>query len=357
MDSWSELQAVVDALSVRLGRPVLVDDVDLRPLAYSSQFGELDSVRTASILGRGAPDTARDALFAHGIRTAVEPVRIPAHPAIGMAARACIPILRGHRRLGFLWLIEDRPLDDEELRLARAAAADAASLLETEADSQRDRRRREQELLAALLAGERTAAAALDADNYLPLRPLVVCAGVGGRDDAVDRLRARAPAKHALCGEVDGRVVWISGARLHGPLRHVGVGDAVATLECAPASYRHALAALQVATDHGLDLARWDELRAYRLLTALPATAFDDVPDGVKRLLDGSHEQLVLTLESYLDHAGDVKRTAAELWLHRTSLYYRLRRIEEVAGVDLNRGEDRLLCHVALRMARLRRSA
>jgi DNA-binding PucR family transcriptional regulator len=52
-----------------------------------------------------------------------------------------------------------------------------------------------------------------------------------------------------------------------------------------------------------------------------------------------------------------VKSTAAELWLHRTSLYYRLRRVEEVAGVDLSAGEDRLLCHVALRLARLQRDA
>jgi len=342
------LQEIVDALSVRLGRPVLVDDVDLRPLAYSSQFGELDSVRTASILGRTAPDAARDALFAHGIRTAVEPVRIPAHPAIGMEARACIPILRGQRRLGFLWLIEDRRLDDDELRLARAAAAEAATVLESEADSQLDRRRHEEKLLTGLLAGDPTAAAALDADNYLPLRPLFVCVGVGGPDDAVDRLRTRAPAKHALCGEIDGRVVWISGARLSHPLSQVGEGDAVEQVERIPRSYRRALAALRVAADQS---ARWDDLRADRLLTSLPTTALDDMPAGVQSLLDGSHEQLVLTLETYLDHAGDVKRTAAELWLHRTSLYYRLRRIEEVAGVDLSRGEDRLLCHVALRLA------
>ena len=64
------LQEIVDALSVRLGRPVLVDDVELRPLAYSSQVGELDCVRTASILGRAAPDAAREALFGHGIRAA-----------------------------------------------------------------------------------------------------------------------------------------------------------------------------------------------------------------------------------------------------------------------------------------------
>jgi sugar diacid utilization regulator len=142
-----------------------------------------------------------------------------------------------------------------------------------------------------------------------------------------------------------------------GTAAHVGEGDAVTELSEARSSFRRALAALRVAQDRGDDLARWDDMRAYRLLTALPPTAFDDVPAGMRRLLDGGYEQLVLTLETYLDHAGDVKSTAAELWLHRTSLYYRLRRIEEVAGVDLNRGEDRLLCHVALRLARLQRSA
>ena len=49
----------------------------------------------------------------------------------------------------------------------------------------------------------------------------------------------------------------------------------------------------------------------------------------------------------------DAKATAAALWPHRTSLYYRLRRIEDLAGVDLSRGADRLLCHLALRLARL----
>jgi hypothetical protein len=365
------LQEIVDALSVRLGRPVLVDDVDLRPLAYSSQFGELDSVRTASILGRSAPDPARDALFGHGIGSALEPVRIPAHKAIGMEARVCIPILRGGRRLGYLWLIEDRPLADDELRLARTAAGEAANVLQSEVDSRLDRRRREQELIVALLQGDAAAAQALEDARYLPQRPFMVCVGLpeGAPAEALDRLRARAPSKHALCGAVDGRPTCLVGA--HGPVRghqlaealrstlppgaavHVGEGDAVEALRDAARSHRRALAALQAAAEQGTEVARWDELRSYRLLTALPPSALDDVPDGLRLLLGGGHEQLVLTLESYLDHAGDVKRTAAELWLHRTSLYYRLRRIEEIAGVDLSRGEDRLLCHVALRLARL----
>ena len=35
---------------------------------------------------------------------------------------------------------------------------------------------------------------------------MIVCVGAPrAPSDALDRFRARAPAKHALCGEVDGR--------------------------------------------------------------------------------------------------------------------------------------------------------
>ena len=99
-------------------------------------------------------------------------------------------------------------------------------------------------------------------------------------------------------------------------------------------------------------IATWDSLGVERVVTALPDAALEDLPEGLRRLLAGD-QALVRTLEAYLDHAGDVKRTAAALSLHRGGLYYRLRRIEEVAGVDLHDGEDRLLCHLALRLARL----
>src|SRR5262249_17266249 len=133
----------------------------------------------------------------------------------------------------------------------------------------------------------------------------------------------------------------------------VGEGDEVSELREAPRSFRRALAALRVAANEDSGVARWGELRAARLLTALPETALDDLPPGPRHLPNAGHRQLVHTLETYLDPAGDGKATAAALWLHRTSLYYRLRRIEELAGVDLSRGEDRLLCHVALRLTRL----
>ncbi|GAA3845987.1 hypothetical protein GCM10022226_81820 [Sphaerisporangium flaviroseum] len=58
------------------------------------------------------------------------------------------------------------------------------------------------------------------------------------------------------------------------------------------------------------------------------------------------------TLEAYLDSGGDAQGTAEAAHLHRTSLYYRLRRIEEITGRDLRDGRARLELHLALKLAR-----
>jgi DNA-binding PucR family transcriptional regulator len=69
------------------------------------------------------------------------------------------------------------------------------------------------------------------------------------------------------------------------------------------------------------------------------------------RHLIAAEPTLAATLEAFLDAAGDIKRTAAALSLHRSGLYYRLQRIEELTGLDLAQGDDRLLAQLALRLA------
>ena len=63
--------------------------------------------------------------------------------------------------------------------------------------------------------------------------------------------------------------------------------------------------------------------------------------------------ELARTAETFLDCAGQAGRTAAELGIHRQTLYYRLSRVEQLTGLDLDDGEDRLLLHMALKGARL----
>ncbi|MFD9463178.1 PucR family transcriptional regulator [Streptomyces sp. NPDC060027] len=98
-------------------------------------------------------------------------------------------------------------------------------------------------------------------------------------------------------------------------------------------------------------VAEWGAIGPFRLLTALPReVAHDPV---VRDLLAPAHRELARTAEVFLDRAGQAGRTAAELGIHRQTLYYRLSRVEHLTGLDLDDGEDRLLLHMALKGARL----
>ncbi|MDH6516303.1 hypothetical protein M2163_006714 [Streptomyces sp. SAI-135] len=135
----------------------------------------------------------------------------------------------------------------------------------------------------------------------------------------------------------------------------VAAGIAVPRLslaELAPAWQEASDAARAALAEPGFGpVAEWSRIGPYRLLTALPPeTAHDPV---VRPLLAPAHRELARTAEVYLDCAGQAGRTAAELGIHRQTLYYRLSRVEQLTGLDLDDGEDRLLLHMALKAARL----
>ncbi|MFJ4246095.1 PucR family transcriptional regulator [Streptomyces iakyrus] len=98
-------------------------------------------------------------------------------------------------------------------------------------------------------------------------------------------------------------------------------------------------------------VAEWSAIGPFRLLTALPPELAHD--PAVRALLSPAHRELARTAEVYLDCAGQAARTAAELGIHRQTLYYRLSRVEKLTGLDLDDGEDRLLLHMALKAHRL----
>ncbi|MBM7171197.1 helix-turn-helix domain-containing protein, partial [Streptomyces sp. G44] len=98
-------------------------------------------------------------------------------------------------------------------------------------------------------------------------------------------------------------------------------------------------------------VAHWSDVGPYRLLTALPPEAAHD--PVARQLLSPAHRELARTAEAFLDCAGQAGRTAAELGIHRQTLYYRLSRVEQLTGLDLDDGEDRLLLHMVLKSSRL----
>jgi purine catabolism regulator len=62
---------------------------------------------------------------------------------------------------------------------------------------------------------------------------------------------------------------------------------------------------------------------------------------------------LIKTLEAFFNCHGNLSQTAEQLIVHRNTLLYRMNRINEIAGIDLDRPETRLALHLALTIRRL----
>jgi purine catabolism regulator len=73
---------------------------------------------------------------------------------------------------------------------------------------------------------------------------------------------------------------------------------------------------------------------------------------------DSDHRgSLVQTLEAYFNHHGNISRTTESLFVHRNTLLYRMERIQELTGQDLNNADMRLALHLSLKLWQLRPQA
>ncbi|MFC8147606.1 PucR family transcriptional regulator [Streptomyces paradoxus] len=172
-----------------------------------------------------------------------------------------------------------------------------------------------------------------------------------------------APASGVAGGASAGTSRRAGGPVAHGPAGSASRGPAagVATPRSGLAelglAWREASAAARAALAEPRfgPVAEWSAIGPFRLLTALPPEVAHD--PAVQALLSPAHRELARTAEVYLDCAGQAARAAAELGIHRQTLYYRLSRVEKLTGLELDDGEDRLLLHMVLKGARLAHGA
>lgn len=59
-------------------------------------------------------------------------------------------------------------------------------------------------------------------------------------------------------------------------------------------------------------------------------------------------DEMFRTLKCFLDHERSIALTSAELFLHRNTTVYRIKKIQESMGIDLNDTPTRLYCHLSM---------
>jgi hypothetical protein len=392
----NEIQAIVDALAAELGRPAEVDDQHFRAIAYSAHGDEdIDYVRLQSILQREAPKAATDWLASLGVRDADPHLHIPRNDELGMVPRLCIPLRFNDSLLGYLWLVDSpEPLDDDQIALSIRYAAEMAAELFRVRRLEGVGRYQESEVVRELVLGDGDIAAAVTGwrQSSLAGASFYTCLTVavrGGSEDASTLVqiaaaldgtrRTVAPHHFATALDADRGIAVLAHDEAGEPARRaqhlydqltlqhseragaqaaVGVSTMRRDLSELRAAFDEAGSALEVALSgarpSGVSLA--EELGAYRVITGLlngrpDACGWADVLGGLAEAAEAL--ALLETLEVYLDHAGDARATADKLFLHRSSLYNRLHRIEGLTGRDLRSGDARLELHLALRLWRL----
>ena len=127
--SPTTLQELVEDLAQQLNAPAVIEDDELRMVAYSPHGVLIDDIRRDSILVKHAPAAVSGWLRRFGLAAAAGPVRIPGDQERGILGRLCVPVGYRGARLGYLWLIDDdERLGSTQVRTA-AHAADQAGLL------------------------------------------------------------------------------------------------------------------------------------------------------------------------------------------------------------------------------------
>lgn len=145
-------------------------------------------------------------------------------------------------------------------------------------------------------------------------------------------------------------------ARAIGPGCRLGVGTPCAAPEDFPRSYREAQLALRVSEFGGSagPVLRYEDLGVYQLLSEVadPRTLDAFVRRWLGTLLDYDARRggdLAVTLGRFLDLGGSYDATAADLALGRTTVRYRLRRVQQLTGHDLSDPDTRFQLHLATR--------
>jgi purine catabolism regulator len=173
---------------------------------------------------------------------------------------------------------------------------------------------------------------------------LVVLAVDGGAavaacgEYAVALEAARAAVREQPAGDEDELVVGLSAPA--GPI-------------AAAAAYKQAEQALSVARRRGRFLVEHEELAAGSVLPLLADDAVRAFADGLLRAL---HEHdatgrgdLVASLRAWLSRHGQWDAAAADLGVHRHTLRYRMRRVEEILGRSLDDPDVRMELWLALK--------
>lgn len=139
-----------------------------------------------------------------------------------------------------------------------------------------------------------------------------------------------------------------------------GIGRPYTGVRNVSKSYQEALTAVKVGElmENGPKVCLFEDLGPYRFLCELKDSedmqSFHREVVGKIKLYDSQNNaDLMETLDCYFANDGNLKNTAAALHLHKNTVSYRIKKIEEITGLDLRDPEDRFNLQLAMKLDKI----
>jgi GAF domain-containing protein len=387
------LPAVVDLMSQLVGEPATILDEHMRLVAAagtpSDAFGKGLASHGLGARSRGDDEIAGALAALDRLTTCI----VSPRPPHRVRPRLVVPIVAGAQLLGSVW-IEARPeaIDEEQIMLEQAVRVVGLELLKERSLVEAERRLR-RELLEELLGPLRADGApvrrrALELGVDLDRGYRLAVAGLSfdrrREEDLGVTIRVRERLVSALrhepwcdfAGESSGRVVALvqpdassleSGlARIADEVRAEGAAVRIVLSEPCPdldayrANFVAAGRVLQLFAQvpEGPAVVELETARALTLLFREGGEPRLDrfAGDVLRPILEqrpGVRQELLRTLEAYLDRGRSPSRTAAALNVHVNTVYYRLERLRALLGADFASPHRSLDFQIGLRAYRL----
>ncbi len=138
----------------------------------------------------------------------------------------------------------------------------------------------------------------------------------------------------------------------------IGVSDEYEGLEYLSLAYKEA----HISSELGSKISKksssifyYDDLIVYHLLYELSSHSvinriYRNTIEKICRYDSANNGDLYNTLVAFRRNNFNLSKTSDELYIHRNTLYKRLRKIEEITGYDLESSEARLIMHLGLKI-------
>lgn len=384
----AELDRLVFEVATLTDRNTSLDSVSGTVLAHHTIRPTTDRARIDSVLLKTIPEETRRREADLGAYRHTRAFHVPGDEASGLYDRVCIPLLVRGMRVGSFWLLAHDTSDDlaevlEIVERDREIFDQLAGRVLVAIGAVSERTSAYDEVFQAVLQGRIPNPDSVDTRLFStphPLNLLVFSAlhhvndrnmvpALAYQQAIIDAARMFDTEVVRFSDEHHGVCLLSSQFEIRDFLQHLsnslklrridsddrpiefGFSEKVRRWEDVRAHYHHAVLALQAtAIDPAVPTHNAKDVGLYRYLITRSAPPHTSRYQMLKSNPDG--EEWLRILETVYDTPGPMQQAADRLFMHRTSVYNHLQRIEKFLGISPLDPWVRLELHTALKSAR-----